>query len=108
MPLNSQKTLTDVFVLFWASIYSNWFKSEFQVKNVHYNSVEQFMMASKAILFNDDIILAKIMLSKNVKEIKALGRQVSGYDDELWVKARLPIVISGVYAKFSQNESLKR
>lgn len=107
MSSNYQKTLTDVYVLFWASIYSNWYKSKFEVDNITYNSVEQFMMACKAILFNDEISLAKIMRSNNVKEIRAFGREVIGYDDEVWTKARLSIVIKGVYEKFIQNESLK-
>ena len=40
--------------------------------------------------------------------IKELGRLVSGYDDNYWNGIRQIVVYEGLYAKFSQNEELKR
>jgi hypothetical protein len=40
--------------------------------------------------------------------IKKLGRLVKEYDDEVWKEHRFDVVVSGNYAKFTQNEELKK
>ena len=40
-------------------------------------------------------------------QIKALGRQVSNYDEHIWNGIRQIVVYEGLLAKFSQNEDLK-
>ena len=69
---------------------SNWYQSNFIVDGVHFSSMEQFMMYRKAICFQDECIAEQILGTKDVAEIKALGRAVKDYD-----------------AKFSQNDELK-
>lgn len=86
---------------------SNWYRSEFTVDGVSFSSMEQFMMYRKAMCFGDMKIAEKIMKTEDVAEIKALGRQVSGYDDHLWNGVRQLIVYEGLIAKFTQNEALK-
>lgn len=86
---------------------SNWYRSEFTVDGVSFSSMEQFMMYQKAICFGDMKTAEKIMKTDDVAEIKALGRQVSGYDDHLWRGVRQLIVYEGLIAKFTQNEALK-
>lgn len=87
---------------------SNWFLSVFVVDGVKYTSAEQYMMYQKALLFGDYVIAEKIMETDKVGLIKALGRQVSPYDDERWRQERYLIVYKGVLEKFRQNEELKR
>lgn len=43
----------------------------------------------------------------DVAKIKALGREVKGFDDEVWTANREQIVYKGLKAKFSDNEELK-
>lgn len=86
---------------------SNWYRSEFTVDGVSFSSMEQFMMYQKAMCFGDMKTEEKIMKTDDVAEIKALGRQVSGYDDHLWRGVRQLIVYEGLIAKFTQNEALK-
>lgn len=97
------------FCFFWKSnsYFSNWYPSDFEVDGIVYWCVEQYMMAKKAKLFNDYNSFRYIMASKSQKEIKALGRGVMGFNEEIWVKNRERIVFEGNYAKFTQNPTLK-
>ncbi|HIR43946.1 MAG TPA: NADAR family protein, partial [Candidatus Ventrisoma faecale] len=70
--------------------------------------MEQFMMYRKAVAFGDRDRAAQILDTEDVGRIKELGRLVSGYDDNYWNGIRQIVVYEGLYAKFSQNEELKR
>lgn len=85
---------------------SNWFLSEFKVDNLTFSSMEQYMMYSKAILFNDNEIASQIMLTSNVGKIKALGRCVRDYNESVWNGMRQIIVYKGLVQKFMQNQDL--
>lgn len=86
---------------------SNWYPSAFTLDGVAFSSLEQYMMYSKAICFGDNKIAAQVLDTDDVAEIKALGRLVSGYDDNLWNGVRQIVVFEGLLAKFSQNIDLK-
>ena len=90
------------------SCLSQWWKCKFTVGHLTYSSTEQYMMACKARLFRDTDIEKKIMNSDNPKEIKELGRQVQGFNVELWDKNKFDYVVRGNYCKFSQNADLKK
>jgi hypothetical protein len=85
---------------------SQWFESPFKVDNIHYATAEHYMMAEKARLFDDRETLAKILDTANPGAAKALGREIRGFDDALWIKHRTSIVVRGNLAKFSQNAKL--
>jgi ribA/ribD-fused uncharacterized protein len=40
------------------------------------------------------------------KAAKQIGREVKGFNDQVWVEARFQIVVSGNVAKFSQNPEM--
>ena len=63
---------------------SNWYLSDFTINNIKFTSMEQYMMYSKALLFNDRDIANEILKTDDVAAIKALGRQVSGYVESDW------------------------
>lgn len=86
---------------------SNWYPSQFIYANQQFSSMEQYMMYWKAVCFQDERIASEILKTDDVAEIKALGRQVSGYDDNVWNGLRQIIVYEGLLAKFSQNEEMK-
>lgn len=86
---------------------SNWYPSNFTLNDVNFSSLEQFMMYRKAICFNDEAVAAQILSTNDVAEIKSLGRQVSGYDENMWNGIRQIVVYEGLLAKFSQNGELK-
>ena len=86
---------------------SNWYPSMFSLNGVGFSSMEQYMMYRKAVCFGDDKVAAQILATEDVAEIKALGRLVSGYDENLWNGVRQIVVYEGLLAKFSQNSDLR-
>lgn len=86
---------------------SNWFLSDFEVNNIKFTSMEQYMMYQKAITFNDKTIAAQILETSDFGKIKALGRAVKNYNDVYWNGIRQIVVYKGLVEKFLQNESLK-
>jgi hypothetical protein len=86
---------------------SNWYPSVFQIMDIEFSSMEQYMMYQKARCFHDDAISNQILNTLDVSEIKRLGRLVSGYDDNYWSGIRQIVVYEGLMAKFSQNKVLR-
>ena len=86
---------------------SNWYPSPFTVEKKIFSSMEQFMMYRKAICFGDEVAATNILSTDDASQIKALGRQVSNYDEHIWNGIRQIVVYEGLLAKFSQNEDLK-
>jgi len=85
------------FLLFWGhtpssdgtiskSCLSQWWKSDFQINSLTYCCMEQYMMAEKAQLFNDNDIFQEIMNCKEPKKIKDLGRAVKNFNESIWCK----------------------
>lgn len=68
---------------------------------------EQYMMWSKANVFDDYQIAERILETQNPKTIKELGRKVKNFDEHKWNKVKREIVYKGNYFKFSQNKILK-
>ena len=87
---------------------SNWYISYFIINSMKFSSVEQYMMYTKAVCFHDYAVATKIMETTDVAIIKLLGRSVSNYDDNVWSNIREKVVFDGLFAKFSQNSSLKK
>lgn len=85
---------------------SQWWPCSFQIDGVEYNCAEQFMMAEKARMFNDEEMLAKIMEASHPKEMKGYGRAVKNFDQNRWDSRCYDIVKQGNLAKFSQNPEL--
>ena len=67
---------------------SNWYRSAFTVDEITFSSMEQYMMYEKALLFQDQGAVEKILQTDNVADIKALGRSVQHFDDKIWIKVR--------------------
>jgi len=104
-------TEKEEFVFFSSNVFSQWCISEFVADKVKYRSAEQFMMARKATLFNDADTLQKIMECKIEKAtdnraVKDLGRQVHGFDAEIWKQSRFSVLLLASGYKFSQNKSM--
>lgn len=107
---------TDRVIYFWSGVFSNWAKTPFEAKpfykirwnlNDHrFTSVEQYMMASKAIMFNDATALFNILTTDNPKVQKAIGRSVKGFDDEKWYAIARDVVYPAIESKFSSTKEL--
>lgn len=88
--------------------FSQWYDCSFEVDGVRYHTAEQYMMAQKAALMNDQETLARIMASDSPADYKALGREVRNFDAARWDQEKYRIVLRGNLAKFSQNPELFR
>ncbi len=60
----------------------------------------------KAKLFGDDIAAQRILAATTPKEYKAIGRQVKGFNDAVWIAKREKFMCTGCMAKFQQNPNL--
>ena len=85
---------------------SQWWESAFTVDGVTYRTAEHWMMAGKARLFGDAEGLATVLATTNPGAAKAAGRKVRGFDEQVWSKARYPLVVEGNRAKFGQHPDL--
>ncbi len=96
------------FTFFWKkSIFSQWSRSNFTVTGVSYTHAEQWMMAEKARLFEDDETLKKIMKADHPREQKDLGREVKNFNKDKWNKVAREVVFVGNMAKFTQNKDMQ-
>jgi ribA/ribD-fused uncharacterized protein len=105
------------FVYFWghtpakngvtSTCLSQWYDTAFEVGGVKYHTAEQYMMAQKALLFNDAEVYDEIMAADNPRDYKKLGRKIRNFDSKVWDEKKYEIVVEGNKAKFSQNLELK-
>ncbi|MDC0716384.1 NADAR family protein [Nannocystis bainbridge] len=105
----SQVIETATMVLFWQppGLFGQWTPSRFEVDGVTYGCAEQFMMAEKARLFGDEATRARILATDSPKQHKALGREVAGFEQAVWDRECLDIVVRGNRAKFGQDPALR-
>ncbi|HAF36043.1 MULTISPECIES: NADAR family protein [Sphingobacterium] len=87
-------------------VFSQWYESPFTVDNITYRTAEHWMMAQKALLFDDKKNFEKIINCIKPGEAKELGRQVVGYDDQIWNERKFEIVKNGNIHKFNQHWAL--
>lgn len=106
------------YILFWGhqpsadgsttkSCFSQWWKSPFIVEGTTYLTAEHWMMAEKARIFKDNIMLEQILKAEQPAEAKALGRKVANFDPSVWDAKKFDSVVKGNVHKFSQHSALK-
>jgi len=103
--MNKQKS--EKFTPFYGGVFSQWHRSPLVVNGVEYNCAEQYMMAQKARLFNDELRLELIMATPDPSAQKALGKQVRGFDVAQWEAVARDIVMQANLAKFTGNPKLR-
>lgn len=111
---------TDTHVYFLGGFFSQWARTPFtgalpQLRqtpsgpviqpagSLRFNCCEQFMMASKALIFNDQDTLLEIMEAEHPAEQKKLGRKVKNFEQVIWEIVARDIVTIGNYYKFTQH-----
>lgn len=99
--------ITEKYTFFWKDKIGQWNLTDFKDnQNIIYSSAEQYMMAKKALLFNDEEIYQNIMSEKSPKIIQELGRKIKNFDQKTWDAHAQIIVYQGNYFKFTQNKEL--
>ena len=99
--------ITDTHIYFWDGIFCQWSQYTMVEEDITYYSCEQYMMAKKAKLFNDEKVYDMIMSEEYPSVQKELGRMVSNYNQDVWDKHKFDIVVNANYLKFTQDEILK-
>jgi ribA/ribD-fused uncharacterized protein len=99
-------TPTHVYFFSDKDYLSNFFPAVFVLDDLTYSCVEQYIMAQKAILFNDMESFEAIMLASKPSNMKAMGRKVKNFSDQIWLANRDKILLDGLSAKFEQNQIL--
>ena len=103
----SDKRITDKYVFFWGSEFSNWFDCKFTYKNLNFYNSEQAFMWEKAIYCGDTETAALILKTPSPNQNKKLGRKVKNFNAEKWLRDGYEVMIAVNMAKFSQNSRLK-
>jgi ribA/ribD-fused uncharacterized protein len=86
---------------------SQWWPAPFTVDGVRYATAEHYMMAGKARLFGDEAIAARILSAPSPGAAKALGRRITGFDEQVWRAHRNDLVVAANLAKFGQHPDLR-
>lgn len=95
--------MAEAFTFFWKHRLSQWHRAPFVLGGVTFTCAEQYMMHAKAMLFGDREAAARILVAEIPREQQAIGREVRGFDEAVWVLFREGIVFAGNYARFSQQ-----
>ena len=101
---------TNKFVFFYGKDdhFSNFYPAKFIVDDIIFSCGEQYIMYSKAILFGDSVIAAMILQETKPTKMKALGRKVRNFDDDVWCANREELTFKGLFEKYNQNANLKK
>ena len=75
-------------------------------KTIQFSCNEQFIMYSKAKLFNDKVAAESILNETNPLQMKRYGRTVENFDEKVWQEHNERILKNGLYLKFTQNPHL--
>lgn len=89
------------------SCFSQWYNSPYRYEGQHFPTAEHHMMYQKAMLFGDSKAAERLLNANNPGEAKAIGREIIGFDQELWNKHRFNIVVKANTAKFSACAELQ-
>ncbi|WP_202436446.1 MULTISPECIES: NADAR family protein [Vibrio] len=105
------------FVYFWGhrkpqqgiakSCFSQWYEAPFYEGSKCFLTAEHYMMYQKAKTFDNHDIAEKILVCKTPGEAKKLGRNVVGFDEQIWREVRYNIVVQANVLKFSQHSDMK-
>jgi ribA/ribD-fused uncharacterized protein len=89
------------------SCFSQWWQIPFTIDGITYLTAEHWMMASKAKLFGDLLMLEKMLTTSSPADVKQLGRKVKDFDPALWEIHKYSIGVEGNLRKFAQHPALK-
>lgn len=105
--------VTDTHVYFWGSYLSNFYISRIYstpdcaLQNFTYCCSEQLFMMEKALHFKDYESAFAMTNAPDGASVKAIGRQVKGFDVEEWSKVCYGKMLIACKAKFEQNPWLR-
>ncbi|KAJ6590493.1 hypothetical protein DFH09DRAFT_1074116 [Mycena vulgaris] len=107
-------------VNFYSGWASQWYPASFTAtvnmdgvdQEITFASNEHWMMLQKALLFSDVDVAHEVLeiegtSKSDMAHVKALGRKVQNFKEDVWVEHRERIVTEGTVHKFRQNADLR-
>lgn len=89
--------------------FSNMYEAPMQVDGVTFPTVEHYYQWSKAKQFGDAEAERKILKTASPKSVKAYGKKVKDFKEDVWNEKKDQIMKIGLRAKFTQHpEILKK
>ena len=88
--------------------FSNMSNHPIDVDGEKFASVEHYFQAMKAKEFDDKEMYEKIIKTKTGKAVKAVGKKISNFKEELWDSKKDQVMEKAVRAKFTQHPELRR
>lgn len=88
--------------------FSNMSNHPIEINGETFPTVEHYFQAMKAREFKDDEIYQKILTTKTPKAVKAIGKKVKNFVQEVWDAKRDEVMETGVRAKFVQHPELRK
>jgi hypothetical protein len=88
---------------------SNFYPSVFiDTDGIKFNCTEQYLMYHKCKMFDpgNNQMLQQILNEKSPAKIKALGRKVQNYNEQIWNQSRYQVMVNGLRLKFGQNQTI--
>ena len=82
------------------------YEAPIQVEGITFPTVEHYFQWSKAKQFGDADAQAKILKTPSAKSVKAYGKKVKNFDQEVWTEASERVMRTGLKAKFMQHPEL--
>ncbi|MGX5184952.1 NADAR family protein [Streptomyces avermitilis] len=86
---------------------SQWWPAAFTHDGVRYATAEHWMMAAKARLFGDTDSERVVLADASPVAAKQAGRAVRGFNEQVWIRERYGIVLTGTHLKFTQHPDLR-
>lgn len=85
---------------------SNMYEAPMQVEGTTFPTVEHYFQWAKAKQFGDAASQTKILKTESAKSVKAYGKKITPFDEEVW-KEKAPVVMkTALKAKFAQHPDL--
>ena len=88
--------------------FSNMAEYPMEIDGIKYPSVEHYFQAMKATEFKDEDSLKKIMKTKTGKAVKAVGKKVNNFNQDVWDSKKNEVMEKAVKAKFVQHPELRK
>lgn len=85
------------------------FKVSFEIDHEEFFCMEQYMLAEKAVLFEDFETRNKITSIKDdYNALLDLDKSIKNYNETIWLKNKYRIILQGYYYKFAQDSTLRK
>lgn len=87
--------------------FSNMFEAPMQIDGVTFPTVEHYFQWSKAKLFGDGDMAAKILKTPSPKSVKSYGKKVKDFKEDEWNEKKNEVMRIAIKAKFMQHPELR-